>query len=112
MPRRHRRSRPGPASPAPEVEPVAPRPVARRLDDVHGQVEPLPDRSWLVGVAAEADRFAALVAEPAQEVHRGQRAARVDLERPAGTGKRPEHGPVLLLVVLLDEPVRPTGPVA
>jgi hypothetical protein len=65
-----------------------------------------------VRVAAEADRLAALLVEPAHLVDRGERAAGVHLERAAAAGERAEHRPVLLLEVLLLEPVPAAGPVA
>src|SRR5947209_15951837 len=86
---------------APEVEPVPAGAEAGRLDDVHGEVEPVADPRGLVGVAAEADRVAALLAEPPHLVHRGEGAAGVHLERPAAEGQGAEHRPVLLPVVLL-----------
>src|SRR5829696_3821342 len=101
-----------PGSTAPEVEQVAAGTETGRLHDVDRQVELLADRRRGVGVAAEADRLAALLVEPAHLVGRGQRARRVHLERPARAGQGPEHRPVLLLEVLLDVPVVPAGPVA
>ena len=74
------------ASAAPEVEAVASGPEARRLHDVDGEVELLPDRRRVVGVAAEAHRLPALVVEPPDLVGGGQRAAGVDLQCPAGGG--------------------------
>ena len=59
----------------PEVEGVAAGPEAGRLDDVDREVELLADRRGRVGVAAEADRLAALLVEPAHLVDRGERAA-------------------------------------
>src|SRR5829696_2878906 len=98
-------------SAAPEVQPVASGPESGRLDDVDRDVEVLADGGRLVGVAAEADRLAALLVEPPHLVDRGERAAGVHLERPAGGGQRPEHGAVLLLVRLLDVPVGAARPV-
>src|SRR3712207_1687573 len=98
-------------SAAPEVEGVPPGAEARGLDDVHREVEVLPHARRLVGVAAEADRLAALLEEPAHLVDRVQRAGRVHLHRPAGASQRPEHPAVLLLVVLLGVPVAAAGPV-
>src|SRR3954471_11862389 len=98
-------------SAAPEVEAVPARPEAGRLRHVHREVELMTDRGGGVGVAAEADRLAALLMEPAHLVGRGQRAARVDLQRPAGGRQGPEHRPVLLLVVLLEVPLGAAGPV-
>src|SRR3954451_528780 len=95
----------------PEVEAVAARPETGRLDDVDGELEPLPHGGGLVGVAAEADRLAAFLVEPAHLVHRCQRAARVHLEHAAGRGERSEHRPVLLLVGLLHVPVAASRPV-
>src|SRR4051794_18243773 len=100
------------ASAAPEVEPVLPGAEARSLDDVDGEIELVAHPTGLVRVAAEADRLAPLLVEPAHLVGRGQRAAGVDLERPARGGEGTEDGPVLLLEVLLHVPVRAPGPVA
>src|SRR4051794_22660282 len=60
------------SSAPPEVEPVASWAETGRLDDVDGEVELLADGARLVGVAAEADRLAALLVEPAHLVHRGE----------------------------------------
>src|SRR4051812_17372278 len=99
-------------SAAPEVEAVPAGPEAGRLHDVDGHIEALADGLPAVRVAAEADRLAALLEEPAHLVDGRERAAGVHLERASAAGQGAEDRAVLLLVVLLLVPVTTAGPVA
>src|SRR3712207_3188057 len=60
-------------SATPEVERVAAGPETGGLHDVDGEGEVLADAGRLVGVAAEADRLATLLVEPAHLVDRRER---------------------------------------
>ncbi|GIE24559.1 hypothetical protein Ahu01nite_076610 [Winogradskya humida] len=80
----------------PPVVRVAARTETVGLDHVHGRGQAGADIIRHVGVAAEGDHLAALVAPPANDL-RGQRNAGVDLQRPIRGGEGAQRVPELAL---------------
>jgi len=92
----------------PEVEPVAARPEARRLNHIDRELELVAHPPGLVRIAAERDRPSPRLPPPAQQAGRDQRALGVHLEDPVAGGQGVQHGPVLGLErLLLVRPGRP-----
>src|SRR5699024_7497388 len=95
----------------PELARVAARAEAERLDHRGGLREAVGECRGRVGVAAQADRAAALLGPPLR--HPRPQAPGVHLERPAAGGDRAHRGAELLLEApRVDGPPVLLGPVA
>src|SRR5699024_527347 len=95
----------------PELARVAARAEAERLDHRGGLREAVGECRGRVGVAAQADRTAALLGPPLR--HPRPQAPGVHLERPAAGGDRAHRGAELLLEApRVDGPPVLLGPVA
>src|ERR1700761_9581660 len=68
------------ASAPPEIETIASGPESCRFHHIHSPIEVLPDPKRFMSVASEGDCVATLPPPPAQQVHRRQRTARIDLQ--------------------------------